>query len=283
MVLKTYSIGPSTARIVWSSEDKSGVSGIGNGIQSEGVMVSTKQVIHDETLPVSIDSRWQIFQDTHNECSEEGKHVSSPCCIKSDPSSSLLIARNCHLQGMIDPMTIVPPLSNLSTERTLPHILVGVLTKLDYGLIYINHIIPTDICKNAKWLPHDLRKKARHSYLVAPFGWIFRYTPASNNIVVIGCGKQVDNDDNNGDGDGDDDDDDNDDDDDDDDANYYDELDFEAKKVTNTLTTLHATRVLALDMKKGYYKGCYELLYVVYDHDVDTTTPSEQDDQQFWE
>eukprot|EP00536_Pseudo-nitzschia_multiseries_P004387 jgi/Psemu1/9887/gm1.9887_g len=117
--------------IVWSSEDKS-VSGIDNGIQSEGVVVS-KQVIHDETLPVSINSQWKMFQDTLKECSK-GKHA-SPCCIELDPSLSLLIAGNCHLQGMTDAMAIVPPLSDPSTERTLPHLLVGML-KLDSGLIY---------------------------------------------------------------------------------------------------------------------------------------------------
>eukprot|EP00536_Pseudo-nitzschia_multiseries_P014934 jgi/Psemu1/40680/gm1.40680_g len=117
-------------RIVWSSEDKS-VSSIDNGIQSEGVVVS-KQVIHDETFPVSIDSWWQILQDTLNECSK-GNHV-SPCCIELDPSLSLLIAGYRRLQGMIDTMAIVPPLSDPSTDRILPHLLVGVL-KLDSGLI----------------------------------------------------------------------------------------------------------------------------------------------------
>eukprot|EP00536_Pseudo-nitzschia_multiseries_P015172 jgi/Psemu1/41525/gm1.41525_g len=89
------------------------------------------------------------IQNTLNECSK-GKHV-SPCCTELDPLPSLLIAGNFHLQGMIDTIAIVPPLSDPSTEGTLPHLLVGVL-KLDSSLIYINHTIPTDIC-NAKWIP----------------------------------------------------------------------------------------------------------------------------------
>lgn len=136
--------------LAWSSEDKS-VSGIDNNvIQSEGVVLVSKQVIHDETLPVSIDSQRQLFQDTLDECSK-GKRV-CPCLITSDSSSSLLIAGYCHLQSPIDVMTIVPPLPDPSTERTLSHLLIGML-ELDSGLIYINPIIPTDVC-NAKWVVH---------------------------------------------------------------------------------------------------------------------------------